>query len=434
MIKKCSYLLTIMVLLFININVIYAASDKTNKVAVDYNGKTLYASISVDVNMSAAGFAGANKLVAGVSAKYDSSSEIFYLSVKRSEINKIFSDSYDNVYSLLQGNIEYYDAKESGEYYLQLDYKSDLCGYSLTKNSSDYYFRNYGYLQLFSATAPLSGTFAKEPSIGGGVIVFDEPLNIENKSEYCRSDFEGKNAVIDLRKTKMLISIVEDEKIDLGDNKNIISSSSDFANPTESEDNLVSVDINNFYAEYDENQKLKYSWTLYDSDGNPIEINYDTSISLDSSSYDKEIKQLFDYDEKKIVDKLKFISFKHEGDLGGNAKVSIYVGDKFKSGSKLNLFYYKKSKNRLEKQNKKDEGYILVDNEGYATFDINHCSEYVLADASLTLKKENINKEVDKDTTNNLNPYIISGLSLVAIIILVSIIILIKKIKKSKRI
>ena len=55
--------------------------------------------------------------VKGVSARYDSSTQTFYVSAKRSEINKIFTEKYNNVYELMQINIDYHDIKANTEHY-----------------------------------------------------------------------------------------------------------------------------------------------------------------------------------------------------------------------------------------------------------------------------------------------------------------------------
>lgn len=181
--------------------------------------------------------------------------------------------------------------------------------------------------------------------------------------------------------------------------------------------------------------RLKYSWSLYDKNGVPLEINYDTQIDLDNSMYEDEITDLFER-KSDIKDKLKFISFKHEGELGGTAKISIYVGDKFDKGEKLNLFYYDKNNNELDKINVLDDGdyYIIVDEDGYVAFDIDHCSEYVLADSSLSVVDKKINNNSNNSNeVNTLNPYVIGCLSLVAVIILIVILLIMKKKRKSKK-
>lgn len=71
------------------------------------------------------------------------------------------------------------------------------------------------------------------------------------------SDLLGFNPVINIEKTKMVITIIEDERIDLGENDNVISAESNFGKESEENNNLISEDINNFYAEYDEKKQVE---------------------------------------------------------------------------------------------------------------------------------------------------------------------------------
>ena len=424
--KKLFLTLFAILVAFILLPSVYASRSNesnniANKTAFNYKGKTLYASVEVSFNISSQGFTESAKIVPNASVKYDSSSDTFYVSIKRSDINKVFTEKYDNVYSLLQVNIDYHNATKDGFYLMQLSPVDNGCEYKYTKNTSDYNFRNFGYLELASAGFPLSGTGSGQHSIGGGIAVFDTNVSLDEKSEYCVSDFENKSPAIDLRQTKISVTIVEDEKINLGENNKVISAHSDFGSENKGEDNLVVENIDNFYAEYNEKKELQYSWSLYDENGNPVKIDYDTQINLDESEYEEQIEDLFDYDNEDIKDKLKFISFKHEGKLGGTAKVSIYVGDKFKKGKNLNLFYYNKKKKRLDKMNvteNNEDYYVVVDDDGYATFEIDHCSEYVLADSSLNIKEDTLdnNEASTLKTNNDRNIYIIIGLSILILL------------------
>lgn len=98
------------------------SSNIKNKTPFNYKGKTLYASVEVTFNIDSNGFTNDSKIIPNVNANYDDSSDIFYLSVKRSDINKLFTQKYDNVYSLLQGSIDYHSATKEGGYFLQLNH------------------------------------------------------------------------------------------------------------------------------------------------------------------------------------------------------------------------------------------------------------------------------------------------------------------------
>lgn len=72
------------------------------------------------------------------------------------------------------------------------------------------------------------------------------------------------------------------------------------------------------------------------------------------------------------------ISFDHSGDLPSQASVRIYVGDKegVKPGNRIYLYYYNPDTGKLETL---PGGYgYLVDDEGYISVDVLHCSKYVV--------------------------------------------------------
>lgn len=81
--------------------------------------------------------------------------------------------------------------------------------------------------------------------------------------------------------------------------------------------------------------------------------------------------------ESLLVDKTKslVLDFAHSGKLPKGTNIEMYVGDKFKDGDVLSLFYYNPTTKKLEEKVKN----IKVVEEGYITFDIEHCSSYVLA-------------------------------------------------------
>jgi hypothetical protein len=72
------------------------------------------------------------------------------------------------------------------------------------------------------------------------------------------------------------------------------------------------------------------------------------------------------------------VTFNHEGDLPVQSSVRIYVGDKdgLQPGDKVYLYYYNPETGKLETL-PYSSGYE-VDEEGYITIELLHCSDYVL--------------------------------------------------------
>ena len=116
---------------------------------------------------------------------------------------------------------------------------------------------------------------------------------------------------------------------------------------------------------YDENKKLIYSWQF---DGGKIkDINdINTDITFSSENDDKIYKKS-NYASGMIL------NFAHTGNLPSGTKIKIYVGDRYKDGSVLNIYQYNTKSMELDfvKNN-------IISKDGYIEFDINHCSEYFI--------------------------------------------------------
>ena len=74
-----------------------------------------------------------------------------------------------------------------------------------------------------------------------------------------------------------------------------------------------------------------------------------------------------------------YLKFAHEGDLPGKATVSVRVSDTFSSGQTLYFYHYDTGRQALTLQ----ASGVKVEN-GYASFTITHCSDYVLSAVPLT--------------------------------------------------
>jgi surface polysaccharide O-acyltransferase-like enzyme len=82
--------------------------------------------------------------------------------------------------------------------------------------------------------------------------------------------------------------------------------------------------------------------------------------------------------------------------------MKVYVGNQYKEGSQLYLYYYNETEDTIE--------YISNNNkviDGYVEFEINHCSEYFLTGAIIN---------VDSSVSKTLN-YVIGVLFLIVFIL-----------------
>lgn len=364
-------------------------TTKTNKPVVKVGEVNAYVTVSVLSNMEGA-HANLRLPVDNVSAKFENNK--LYVTVKRSAINKVMKENnFDNVYSLLEVNMDFIDLNPNKKYYIFKQYNSlESNLYSYYTKDEDYLGRMYNILEISSSSLPLVGTNPDYHSVGGGFMLYEaDEYSFERDTKLTKEEIVTTDRLlIDIPADTVYVDIVEDEQIDLGNNNTIIDSSGTVNQETGEVELNNTIDVNNFYGEYFENQKLKYSWTVYDKDGNPIELNVNTSIKLDDSENEEKILANFSTEFSDIKERIKIISFEHEGEIGGTAKVSLYVGDKFEAGSILTLYYYNPEKDELENpdwgsydeyvDNTHDAYEVLVDNDGYITIELTHCSEYVL--------------------------------------------------------
>ena len=120
------------------------------------------------------------------------------------------------------------------------------------------------------------------------------------------------------------------------------------------------------------NELTYYSWS-FDKDKVGDKINLDFEITFED---DEKIEKLLEDDIE-----VKYLNFKHHGTLPSNAKVTVYVGDKFKDKTNLYLYYYNEDTEKIEYISKD----IKVSN-GYIEFEIEHCSKYFVTTSLLDVE------------------------------------------------
>ena len=121
--------------------------------------------------------------------------------------------------------------------------------------------------------------------------------------------------------------------------------------------------------------RVVYQWTFLGSRiGDIEEINV---IVLEGSEYMREINLITNF--------AKFINlnFQHSGKLPDYTTFKTYVGDDYEDGSILKLYYYNAEEDKLEMKNNN-----VIVHEGYATFTMDHASEYILTQALFEEEKE----------------------------------------------
>lgn len=113
----------------------------------------------------------------------------------------------------------------------------------------------------------------------------------------------------------------------------------------------------------------------------------DLTISFDTDR-ENEVKEITGRDD------LMYLSFSHHGALPGPAKIKTYVGNKYKDGDVVYLYYFNEDKNRVESVGGVNQGLVVKD--GYVEYTITHCSLYFLSQETAQAIKA-----VDPDTVND---------------------------------
>lgn len=124
-------------------------------------------------------------------------------------------------------------------------------------------------------------------------------------------------------------------------------------------------------SKLDDNKNIVYSWSFDGSKLNDTSISVDTDITFTNSA-PNEISN----DVSKVTTNYKnitFLNFSHDGKLPGIAMVSYKVSDVYSIGTKLYVAHFNESTKKLEKVQE-----VVVDNDGYVTFNVEECSSYVL--------------------------------------------------------
>jgi hypothetical protein len=208
-------------------------------------------------------------------------------------------------------------------------------------------------------TVPTSPTSPTSPDGSGGDVSGGNGGYPEsNKAFSCSNIDEIKNALKDDNYTSIEYQITDGGKVPASEQKEIFSA--------------IKGENKEFHFTFqDEQEKILYKWTI---GGNDI-VDEDQTLSfhIDVDAKNPVILGLVNTDAEKLN-----LQFEHDGDLPGQMTVSVYAGGAF-STSRLYLYYYNQSTKQLEL--KADNAHLT--SEGYAVFDINHCSDYVLTSVML---------------------------------------------------
>lgn len=126
------------------------------------------------------------------------------------------------------------------------------------------------------------------------------------------------------------------------------------------------------------------TWTV---DGNKVadtDKGFNTLITVGENVKEEirnKIEKLLDKKDNGLI-----IDFAHSGALPKGTRVTVYVGDREYADQKLKLYYYNDKTGKLEEVKTKIETDVLDGIIYTVTFDLEHCSSYVLLPAKNNAK------------------------------------------------
>ena len=115
---------------------------------------------------------------------------------------------------------------------------------------------------------------------------------------------------------------------------------------------------------------------------------------MDNTDMEIDLTITFDDAKKEEISELTgredamYISFAHHGELPGPATIKTYVGDKYKNGDVVYLYYFSEEEQKILMVGNK----ALTVKGGYVEYTITHCSTYFLMEEKL--------EGIEKDATS----------------------------------
>ena len=119
-----------------------------------------------------------------------------------------------------------------------------------------------------------------------------------------------------------------------------------------------------------ENNELLYAWSF---DCQKVDSSKMADIDLSIKFETEKQKEIEDITKQKDA---FYISFTHHGELHAPAEIKTFVGNQYKDGETVHLYYYNEDTGKIESVNGSTG---LLVNKGYVTYTITHCSVYFLS-------------------------------------------------------
>ena len=142
---------------------------------------------------------------------------------------------------------------------------------------------------------------------------------------------------------------------------------------------------------------LRYTWSVSDFE-TLMDLNSEITIA---EKADASLEKLTNYARAAVLE------FSHSGDLPKGTKVRLNVQSRYADGEVLNMYYYNGETLQLAQKE-------LTVQAGYVEFELTHCSEYVLTQATLGAASASTNGML----IGIIVVSVLAGLELIALVIL----------------
>lgn len=388
-------------------------NDKSTKTPINIQGKTFYAGVQVRLNYNQEDQRTA--FIGDINANYDSDKNMIIASVKRSKINEVFEENDTSMYFNIELSIDYHD------------FTNDEFIIRGLSNVGTYWYEADGsrvradrnYLQFLSTAIEIWGgnyvtTATEDYYLYKGNYYLDTTHLISGNRSL--SDFADCTMEVFLSKVNWNFTIEEDVKADFKNIQEVVQNNgTEEAFGIEPKENLK---IENVYTIYDNRNRNATYVQMFDEEGNPIILENDLKIEVDSSD---NIDNFVKYFEDDDLNKIQILSFTYSKFFTGDANIKVYVGDKFETGDALTLYYYNPADSSMEKI----EEIVYVDSDKYVSFQLHHFSDYVL------VKNDNILKTTINNELFKPQPYIMIAVVGIIIITMLIIFMIVKKRNKA---
>lgn len=151
-----------------------------------------------------------------------------------------------------------------------------------------------------------------------------------------------------------------------------VSGLEDFLDSDFSFDGTLYIDV------YDDNGKYLFSWTIF-NDGTPLEPDTVMQLGIEKKTLTDEQKNQLSEGRLSGEHAFIYIDFEASGIMPGKTTVSYYVGDDFADGTVIQIYHvvFDGEGNMIGLEPVKSATVV----DGRVTFDLDHCSGYVLSAA-----------------------------------------------------